>query len=810
MKQRHVLLSILTVMTVALLALGSLSVSAADKWIDFTETESNGSCELANVIDNNYRVTADLQNQYYSDFYTFVLPTDSTITIFGSSAYSKVDFVVRTESEYIHFYTNDTYSGGNYIVNETFTLPAGRYYLVVDSGDNYTKSKPYTFTFQYVRHHHLYENDCDATCGDCGAVREKMPHNYADRNDTTCDDCGTFCDHVVDTPCDPDCNLCGGAFEVKHAYSDICDTVCNLCGEEREVPHSFDNECDKQCNFCDFTREISHDFSGASCTEDNACRICGLVKEHELGHTYENDCDTICDRCQGGKRAPQHNYAAATCTAPKTCKVCGVTDGKKLGHSYESDCDTSCNRCKATRTVTHSYKTVTKKATPTADGYTVKQCSVCKNETGKKTLYKASKITLSKTAYTYNGKAQKPTVTVKDSKGGTVSSSHYTVAYATGRTNAGSYKVTVTMKGNYSGTKTLTFKINPQSATGAKVTAAKTVYAYNGKAQAPAVTVKLGSKTLKKNTDYTVKLPSARKNVGKYTVKVTFKGNYSGTKSVTYTIAPTAKETVTAVMGSTASIGAKSNGKITYTSSKKSVATVNSKGVITAVKAGTAVITVKSGSVTRKITVKVTNPSVKITAKSSSVNRGEKLQLTATANPASAKVTWSVSDKKIATISSKGVVTGKKAGVVTVTAKITYKGKTYKTTYKVQVKVASPDVSVFIQRKIEYTNIYAVSFTNNGNKSLKILSTGWVQAGKNAADAVGKLYATNGYCDSITVGAGKSVGYAYTLEKKLLFLSNTRVYCYVYFEYDGETYIAKCDSDLYGMQKCHTVTWLKG
>ena len=188
------------------------------------------------------------------------------------------------------------------------------------------------------------------------------------------------------------------------------------------------------------------------------------------GHKYDNACDDSCNVC-GATRTIKHDYKAATCTAPKTCKVCKATSGKKLGHKYTNACDTSCNTCKATRKITHSYKTVTKAATATANGYTVKRCSVCKKETGKTTIYKASTIKLSKTTYVYNGKAQKPSVTIKDSKGKTIASSNYTVTYASGRKNVGTYKVTIKFKGKYSGTKTLTFKINPTGTTVSKVTA---------------------------------------------------------------------------------------------------------------------------------------------------------------------------------------------------------------------------------------------------------------------------------------------------------------------------------------------------
>jgi len=174
------------------------------------------------------------------------------------------------------------------------------------------------------------------------------------------------------------------------------------------------------------------------------------------------------------KEVHTHKYSAATCTAAKTCKTCGATSGKKLGHTYSNACDKTCNRCKATRSVAaHTYKKVITKATLTKDGSVKNVCSKCGYTASKRTtIYKASKISLSKTAYTYNGKTQKPSVVVKDSKGNKISSSYYTVTYASGRKNVGTYKVTVKLKGNYSGTKTLTFTINPVKTT-IKATAAK-------------------------------------------------------------------------------------------------------------------------------------------------------------------------------------------------------------------------------------------------------------------------------------------------------------------------------------------------
>ena len=97
------------------------------------------------------------------------------------------------------------------------------------------------------------------------------------------------------------------------------------------------------------------------------------------------------------------------------------------------------------------------------------------------------------------------------------------------------------MKGNYTGTKTLTFKINPANVSKCSLKLSATSFAYNGKVKTPTATVKNASgKTLKNKTDYTVTYSSGRKKVGTYKVTVKMKGNYTGTKVLTYKINPKA------------------------------------------------------------------------------------------------------------------------------------------------------------------------------------------------------------------------------------------------------------------------------
>lgn len=178
-------------------------------------------------------------------------------------------------------------------------------------------------------------------------------------------------------------------------------------------------------------------------------------------------------------------------------------------------------------------------ATASKNGSVDKICSVCYQERHE-TVYYPKVFTLSTTSYTYNGKVRTPRVTVKDTTGKILEKDiDYTVSYPQGRTKVGAYTVKVTMKGNYSGTKNLTFKINPCKSSKLKLSLSTTNYTYNGKSKKPSVTVKNSNgDKLKKDVDYTVEYPKGRKKIGSYKVKIKFKGNYSGTEYLTFKINP--------------------------------------------------------------------------------------------------------------------------------------------------------------------------------------------------------------------------------------------------------------------------------
>ena len=121
--------------------------------------------------------------------------------------------------------------------------------------------------------------------------------------------------------------------------------------------------------------------------------------------------------------------------------------------------------------------------------------------------------------------------------------------------------------------------------------------------------------------------------------------------------------------------------KITWKSSNTKVATVNSKGVVIAKAKGATVITASCGEyeVSCKVTVKT--PSLKLTKTSATVKVGKTTKIAAKATP-SGKITYKSSNSKIATVSSKGVVKGKKKG----TAKITVTCNGVKKVFTVKVK----------------------------------------------------------------------------------------------------------------------------
>ena len=109
--------------------------------------------------------------------------------------------------------------------------------------------------------------------------------------------------------------------------------------------------------------------------------------------------------------------------------------------------------------------------------------------------------------------------------------------------------------------------------------------------------------------------------------------------------------------------------KVTYKSSDKSVAAINAKGILTGRKAGTARITItakkaKYKTVKKTLKVKVVRQKQKIAVSNQTITIGKKIKLGAKGKTA---LSYSTSNKSIATISQKGIITAKKAGKVKIT-----------------------------------------------------------------------------------------------------------------------------------------------
>ena len=317
---------------------------------------------------------------------------------------------------------------------------------------------------------HLYDNDCDASCNRCNAKRSVAGHKYDDDYDTICNVCGDVRaiahTHAYDNDCDSTCNGCGETRRVAgHKYDNDYDTTCNVCGDVRAIAHThtYDNDCDSTCNGCGETRSVS-------------------------GHIYDNACDASCNVC-GTIRAVSHDFKAATCTEAKRCNVCGTTEGTPIEHSYGA------------------YVTTTK-AGFNKEGVKTSTCSLCKEAERTQTIPAVKTPTLSKTAFTFNNKTQKPSVTVKDTSSKPVKAS----ITNKGGKSVGKYSVKITLSGNYSGSKTLYYKINPKGVSISKVSAAK---------KAMTVKWKKPSTTYRKQmSGYQIRYSTSSKMTGAKTVKV--------------------------------------------------------------------------------------------------------------------------------------------------------------------------------------------------------------------------------------------------------------------------------------------------
>ena len=159
------------------------------------------------------------------------------------------------------------------------------------------------------------------------------------------------------------------------------------------------------------------------------------------------------------------------------------------------------------------------------------------------------------------------------------------------------------------------------------------------------------------------------------------------TAMVTYAAPKISKKKVTLLTGQKITLkitGTKK--KVSWSSSKRSVATVTKKGKVTARKKGKATITAKVG--TKKLKCVVTVEAPKLSKSKATVKIGKRLVLKL--NGTTQTVTWKTSDKTVATVTKKGVVRGIGAGTATISATVLKKKFTCTITVP-EAEAAKPD-----------------------------------------------------------------------------------------------------------------------
>ena len=407
------------------------------------------------------------------------------------------------------------------------------------------------------------------TCTQCGAtVTEtiaKLSHSYT----TT----------VVAPTCTADgytlhkCSVCGTSYKdsttkaTGHRYGNSVVTKQPTCTSEGTAI--------KTCTKCNATvtetiAKLSHSYTATvvapTCTADgytlHKCSVCGTSYKDNTtkatGHSYGNSVVTkqptctsegtaikTCTKCNATvtEKLPAKDHTAVTDKGySATCTTAGKTDG-----SHCSVCNTVIKVQTVINATGHkSSGWITDKAASIGvKGSKHKECTVCKKvlETAeipalsRISISKAS-VTLSTSTYAYDGKAKKPGVTVKLNGKTLKNGTDYTVSYSN-NIKVGTAKVTITGKGNYTGSvsKTYSIKNNFKKATVSGIS----TKAFTGKNITQSITVKYNGKTLKNGTDYTVSY-SNNKSIGTATVKITGKGSYTGTVTKTFKINPAKQE----------------------------------------------------------------------------------------------------------------------------------------------------------------------------------------------------------------------------------------------------------------------------
>lgn len=359
----------------------------------------------------------------------------------------------------------------------------------------------------------------------------------------------------------------------------------------------------------------------------------------------------------------------------KSPAITVVVNGTTLSPEMDYDTDISNNINVGTATVT-----ITGKGNYTGE--------ITKEFTISAASLEHAIISLSPSSFAYDGTAKEPTVTVTLGDKTLTKDTDFTVDYSN-NTNVGDATVTITGKGNYTGTKTAAFSITEASSEKtsletAVITLNPNSFVYDGTAKTPDVSVTLDEKVLTKDTDYTVAY-SNNINVGSNaTVTITGIGDYTGTATATFSItaAPPApgKTSITGavVRPVTASYtydGTAKTPTVTVTLNGKAL-TANDYNVAYSnnINAGTATITVTgknnyTGTATGTFTIAKASKSITVSKSSYAKVMGNKAFSLGATTAKGETLSYTSSSKKVVTVSSSGKVTIKGTGKATITIK---------------------------------------------------------------------------------------------------------------------------------------------
>ncbi|MCH3944136.1 MAG: RICIN domain-containing protein [Atopobiaceae bacterium] len=160
----------------------------------------------------------------------------------------------------------------------------------------------------------------------------------------------------------------------------------------------------------------------------------------------------------------------------------------------------------------------------------------------------AASVSLPSSSYTFTGGSITPTPTVVLGSKTLTKDVDFTLAYPSDTTNVGAKTITVTGKGNYTGTTSAmpAYNIVQAAISSATISGISGSYAYTGSSITPEPTVSYGGKTLAKGTDYTLAYASDSINVGSKSVTIAGVGNFAGTTTRSYLVTrPITSATVT-------------------------------------------------------------------------------------------------------------------------------------------------------------------------------------------------------------------------------------------------------------------------